>query len=569
MNEPLSLVTNYLAERGAVVEPAGDEVEVLAPEELAAELGLPGEHSVLAAEERDGAVVHVGFGTPLLERVTDRVCQDFVIATVRPDFDLRLPPTRERALREVEILNGVPKVFDEADMWGWSWLVTFRYVVDMDERLEGMLTVGVTEQGAALPGLLDAWGDDTNCRDEPDRMATQAALAAAPLMTARATRAAVEHLEARLGPGIGRARRRLGKERARIERYFTDLIADQERAMQRRNLSARTLEVRREKIMATRAEQSAKLAALNEKYALRLEIRPVAALAIRAPARACTLRVKRRKQEVDIKLRFNGLARAFEPLICQACGASTHAVGVCDARHHLLCKACLDKSGGAGRRDCPACGGERPGSVEGLIRKRLGGLLGRPPDADERARPGATTPTKGPRPSPSISKPERAPRPAPVKAAERGKGGAVPRTSPERPESPIGRGEEEHVQAAMAELGKAFKRFTKHMGEQERAEAKARPARAKDAGERMSPKQSSPAQIDLDFSAPATGATSSEASRILAYLSGAPEGSRMIDLSEALQDLTKGQIARALKELVDAGQIRKSGRTRGTRYHRV
>ena len=227
----------------------------------------------------------------------------------------------------------------------------------------------------------------------------------------------------------------------------------------------------------------------------------------------------------------------------------------------------MGKTGGAGRRDCPACGGARPEPVELVLRRRLEGLLGVERErAHERAHPGAAAPppTDSTPPSrPSSTKGDAAPsrgvRRRDTAEAERGASEPVTRKqqAKTKPRGGLRAKTQVKVEATRASPSRPTpKRREAPAGDDRGAEAARPPVNSIGA-----------AQLELDFTAP--GAPSPEGSRVLACLGSAPEGLRLTDVSAALHDMSKARITRALKELMDAGRVRKSGRTRGMRYHRV
>jgi len=165
--------------------------------------------------------------------------------------------------------------------------------------------------------------------------------------------------------------RRHGRDICSIKAYFEDLRREMEEEIQRHSLEGEALQIRREKQAQLSSEESRKLSVLEEKYRLRVTIRPWALLLARMPVKHCDLLVKRRKGERRISVVHNLLSKRFEPLACEACGADTYELGFCDHKLHLLCRACLSRCKGRGLRDCPRCSGRRPPSSLAEVIERL------------------------------------------------------------------------------------------------------------------------------------------------------------------------------------------------------
>ena len=143
---------------------------------------------------------------------------------------------------------------------------------------------------------------------------------------------------------------------------------DEVKAVVRKTMEQKRLAAENE---ALRVQNRGLRAELEEKYRLRITLRPWALMLARLPVKYCEINVKRRTREQRLRLVYNLLSKKFEPLACEACGADTFQMGFCDERMHLLCAACLDKSRGKGSKDCPRCQGKmgpkKLEQVEGVL----------------------------------------------------------------------------------------------------------------------------------------------------------------------------------------------------------
>jgi hypothetical protein len=165
--------------------------------------------------------------------------------------------------------------------------------------------------------------------------------------------------------------RHYARDTNRIHSYFHDLRREMAEEIERRDLRGDALEIRKEKQKQFFKEESAKLASLKDKYQIRIMAEPRALLLARLPVTRCDLLVKRRKTERRLSVIYNLLSKRVDPLACEACGADTMRPSFCDTECHLLCEACLSKSGGRGMPDCPRCrGGNPPGTMEAVFERR-------------------------------------------------------------------------------------------------------------------------------------------------------------------------------------------------------
>ena len=367
MARPLELMERYLEVRGAAVEihPAG--LEALLPQEVAAELGLAGEHVRLVdTAERGEEGIAVGFGSPTLDRVVASVTREPEVAEVELPHMVRPKGIGERVLRGLSFLNAVPRAGQELPVTSPCGLWTFRYALEADERHEGLVDVFLNAKGARLQTPAPDWLFSSALGEV---LHPSAAGVFGPAAIRAALVAGVADVVA-ASEGVALAvRRRHARDRRRVEGYFAALEDEMLRAAARGKQTPDALEARARKIEAARKDREAKLAGLEDKYRLRAHLEWATLLVVQVPAVRCDLAIRRRDATFELPVVLNGLLGAVEPLVCAACGASTHEVGVCDEAHHVLCRACLDQTGGSGRRNCPACRQRHDADPEGTFRR--------------------------------------------------------------------------------------------------------------------------------------------------------------------------------------------------------
>jgi hypothetical protein len=347
--DPLGFVIGELAARGALIERSNGDAIVVLPPELAVRIGVP-ETFVLADATTD-RTIGCGLGSPLLDRLVTEVRASVPVASVRWHAEPPRLAAADRLAERIVVRNGVADVLGAAHAPATYLAGVFAWIAEADDRYQGMAlvvahaaTAGEPDATAteAIASLLA--GGDPRVNDERD--ARGAAGGVAPI--ARRVALAIGPRLAEVAAAVDRRRDR---ERARIDDYFSSLIAEAKHP--RRQVAPDALEAR---VAALGAEHAAKLRDLGARYTLRVRIEPVALAAIAMRVAELRLRLRRRKGERELTLQVPPGARAPDALPCVACPATTRAPLLCDDALHVLCEACAPEVGGRPR--CPAC---RPG----------------------------------------------------------------------------------------------------------------------------------------------------------------------------------------------------------------
>jgi hypothetical protein len=118
-------------------------------------------------------------------------------------------------------------------------------------------------------------------------------------------------------------------------------------------------------------EEAAKVAELDERYRVRVRLRPAGLLVLDAPVRTARLRLRRRKLSRAIEARYHLAVRGWEPLVCEGCGEETRVFAACDEAVHLLCRACSAGEGRVDRGSCRGCSGKGLGEPPPVVVERV------------------------------------------------------------------------------------------------------------------------------------------------------------------------------------------------------
>ena len=376
MSTVLSFVDQLLADSGGEVEwsPQRDRIEALVPEEFQKQWKLPDPLVCLREGMSDGdsaACLPIGFGSELFERVMASALEQGRTAAVRLVASAPKRDVSAELERRFDALNATYRVESVSEGVGDYWLWSFSAVAEADERSERQCHVCISSNRVECPEVgelirLEAahWQPVKAGANEHRAEDLERIYVAASLRIAR-------RLPQELTEFTQAITRRHTRDIRRIKEYFGELRREMEEEIERRGLMGEALQIRREKQGQLSGEEARKLAGLEEKYRLRINLRPWALMLARLPVKYCEINVKRRTREQRLRLVYNLLSKKFEPLACEACGADTFQMGFCDERMHLLCAACLDKSRGKGSKDCPRCQGKmgpkKLEQVEGVL----------------------------------------------------------------------------------------------------------------------------------------------------------------------------------------------------------
>ncbi len=140
--------------------------------------------------------------------------------------------------------------------------------------------------------------------------------------------------------------RRLRRDVASLEEYYTDLEQEMTASLERPGLSAQLIKDRQEKIGLLPDELVRKTDDLFKKYSIRVNIKLSGAMLIHTPAVKVLYRISVGRKQHRLSMIYNPANKFLDLQVCQSCGVSTFSVHFC--RHlHLLCPNCNEQ--------CPVC----------------------------------------------------------------------------------------------------------------------------------------------------------------------------------------------------------------------
>lgn len=365
-------VADMMGREGAVVEKVEPEgLDYIAPAALQKALGLSEFGRLGFGAELPAGGERVGFESDWIDRL-ERLIGERGRA-LQCALNPQVPPVSspERMLEHgLTLQNAVYRLTGVVSTWTRLIIMAFHYTAISDEKRDGILHLAFNlSTGSALDesvgALLEA------IRDESLHIPTVLGVSLPERwnrerlneVVRRALPARIDHNLARFLTGMSR---RLERDLSRLFDYYEGLRQESLARLRKQKGEEREQIFERErlKVEAITREYRAKVADLQQKYAMKIEVEWVQSVEIILPVRRFQLMVKRRKGERRAHLDWNPLTRRLEPPPCEYSYASDSVRVVCDDALHLVslpshsdCPSCSKPYCRACHRvKCPKCG---------------------------------------------------------------------------------------------------------------------------------------------------------------------------------------------------------------------
>lgn len=397
MSELADFVLDAFRQAGGIIEPPAYGVyEALLPEDVARRWDVPayrrlafaGESPTEVSDEDD--VTIVGYGHPLVETLVEDVRAEPACVQVYVN-DLRLDKRGLLALAHKTLtfpnarLTEAPRKSRKASLCHYVRF-NLKAALITDEKRERLVSVVMDAQsGFAVPELthierlarLDEKTTFGHLTPAPVRWLPgpghkDGALSRPVLegLLERATHAALDELAEPLGKLRRRAARYLELDRARLNGYYDDIARDLQRRIKRASDDARRTSME-DKLVTAQGEREAKLADVEAKYRLRVELELVNLQVIVQPKVLLPVRIGNRTAKVERSIVWDPLLHRVEPLACDVCGRAATRLVLCSGGHlahedcllpeqcvdckRVYCRLCADQMGRCVVCDRPVC----------------------------------------------------------------------------------------------------------------------------------------------------------------------------------------------------------------------
>jgi hypothetical protein len=351
-------VRELLVAEGALVEEIEtDELEVISPPHLQQTLKIPELGCLGFATELPKGVERVGLESDWLERF-GRVLGERgrfsrrILRTAMPT-----PSNPERTVEHTLILqNAVYRLINVEPAWTRYFIMAFRYTALSDEKRDGILQVGLNlSNGSTIDGLvrplLIAAEKAIACESPPVEIKLPSVWSAEQL-NRFIKRALPDRLQHTLSPFLAGMQRRLERDMARVHDYHNGLREESLTRMRKQPAEAEREQLRQEAIAR---EYQAKVADLQQKYDMKIEVAWIHTMELIMPVQRFNLLIKRRKGERYFHLDWSPLERKLEPAPCEYSYTFESGRMVCDEALHLVSQAAHGPCTGCGRAYCRAC----------------------------------------------------------------------------------------------------------------------------------------------------------------------------------------------------------------------
>jgi len=354
------LVLGYCRQVGGLVEPPAYNIyEVLLPDDISARWGIESHQRFAfdAAHLQEDAV-YLHYGHPLVETIVNELRLQsangqFFVNNIRPEKP-GLYAVIEKAISLPNAkMFAVPKAAEQVHL---HYYVCFNFKVSLiaDEKHELILPVwmdlqkGYPVNGADIERLALLVSEN---QFEHTPLAAPSWIDEPPV-SPQTFSALLERARDSVTDGLGetlahlqkRLTRFLELDRDRLDEYYTDLLKDAQRRLQKADDDRRP--VMEAKIAAITAERDAKLADAEQKYHLRIQLELLNLALVTLPKLDLTVEIRKRTTSVCRTATWDPLLHVVESLACDVCGRAGDSLMLCENGHlaHAACLAlqCID-----------------------------------------------------------------------------------------------------------------------------------------------------------------------------------------------------------------------------------
>jgi len=352
----MDFACRFFKSRGAALESGMDFTDILVPPDLARSLEV--EELITVVSEKAGSKKSdtknrypMQFQSPLLERITS-------LAGAKPSFlqaELKFEYIKtqgfDRLITEAFDRNRTKIRITGTGVARTRYLIlTSLYQAQSDELKEGLMDFCFNlDTGALIPDMIEPL---IHVQKE---YPTERVLICSPKeienIYDQINQNGKKAIEEKLSHFVESMNRRFKRDAGSLEEYYHDLTREMEAGLSRTGLSERLILEREEKIALIPAELNTKKQDLLNKYSIRIDFQPVAALAIITPCVKVFAELMSGRQKAAISLIYNPVTKHMDPVVCRSCGTSSYSLTCCDCMH-LNCRACLMKG-------CTLCGGKK------------------------------------------------------------------------------------------------------------------------------------------------------------------------------------------------------------------
>ena len=311
--------------------------EAVLTREAAQTLGVGESFRLTSRPDGDTATLCVSLATDFLDRAAA------LLAGVPRTCALRLP---EMYLKRGGLEEAINRTFTwqnarvtigqamtvETEYQTWSILATVR----SEDCWEQVISFTLNAASGAEVALGDPLAISGS---EPADSSRDESVFAEPTALEAALQVAGFYLDRRMAEFIVRMEGRLERDRRRLRDYYGALLK-QEGGRKSKSMTEETEEQRAAKVKAVKLELQRKLLELEERYGIEARLTPLTLIRTRMSVLTVECHAQRKQARRSLRIYWNPILKALEPLACGRCGISMTSVFFEDQGATPLCGRC-------------------------------------------------------------------------------------------------------------------------------------------------------------------------------------------------------------------------------------
>lgn len=341
--DAMDFACRFFKARGGVVEDQGLTREILLPEAAAQTLGMDEFFRVgpeaVAAEDR--SKVHaVQLHTPLLDRMLTLAGESVPFARAELKFDYIKTQGFDRLIEDrFQFHKSKIRVMKTGEARTRYLVLTCRYTAQSDEIKQGLVEICVNlDTGVVIPDMAQGLSHvQKEFSVKKARGLNEKEIEAIRTVVSRYGQKLVQE---RLASFVESMNRRFQRDTASLDAYYQALEKEMRQNLSRSGLSQDLVREREEKIAMIPAELAAKKKDLLNKYGIRIDFKPAAAMYLTSACVTVFVRLISGRNNADFTMIYNPVTKDMDPVACQSCGAGTYDIGL-SPNLKINCLNCL------------------------------------------------------------------------------------------------------------------------------------------------------------------------------------------------------------------------------------
>ncbi len=339
----MDFACRFFKARGGVVEDRGLTRDILLPEAAARTLGMDeffrvGPEDVV---EQGRSTVHaVQLHTPFLDRMLTLAGESSPFARAELKFDYIKTQGFDRLISDrFQFHKSKVRVMKTGEARTRYLMLTCRYTAQSDEIKQGLVEICVNlDTGVVIPDMAAGLSNVQKAFS----VKTAGGLNEKKIEGIRKIvfRYGQDLVKDRLASFVESMNRRFQRDTASLEAYYQALETEMRQNLGRTGLSKDLIRERKEKIAMIPDELAAKKKDLLNKYGIRIDFKPAAALHLTCACVTVFARLISGRSHTDFTLTYNPVTKDMDPVACRSCGAGTYGLGLAP-NLHITCPGCL------------------------------------------------------------------------------------------------------------------------------------------------------------------------------------------------------------------------------------